>query len=176
MSKNSKTVIGVIILIIAASLIMIATRLYFNKTVSQAISLKENFSCMVDITYGDLSAKASFTKSGQTGFNIAFTAPETLNGVEIICSGNDITIKYMGLTMDIDKNLLPSKAIINCISQVLNFAQLPEELNIVSSTDNTITAKGVAPEGEFEITVEKSTGLPVKITVPDIGFSAVFIQ
>lgn len=117
----------------------------------------EKFSSDINITYGDVSMTAVFTRNLTDEFVIDFVKPEALNPLLLNFKNGICTVDYDGLQFEADFNRFPQTEtgalLINAVSDA---AQGFEIQKLYS--DGIWTYKGTGERGAFTLTQDAESG------------------
>ena len=70
-----------------------------------------DFVCDSKAQYNDLTATGTLTRRTAGTLVLEFSEPETLNGLLAEWNGEKVTLKYLGLSYDVDPATLPESAL-----------------------------------------------------------------
>lgn len=88
-------------------------------------ALPQSYSFKADITHGDLKVKADCTRKKDGGWQIDFTAPDTLGDLSLSCDEDFCTAELGEITQTFDRKKLPLGGTINLLTQMLEQAVKP---------------------------------------------------
>lgn len=102
------------------------------------------FSCVIRTTLNDIeiTANAEYLASGT--INMTFTDPETVNGMQINCTGGEYTVHYKNLELTVSGEKMPFAMLCRSLEECINNAQgtAPEKDENSQSLIYTYTAEG----------------------------------
>ena len=102
------------------------------------------FCCVIRTTLNDIeiTANAEYTASGT--INVTFTAPATVNGMQINCTGGEYTVHYKNLELTVSGDKMPFAMLCRSLEECINNAQgtMPEKDENNESLIYTYTAEG----------------------------------
>lgn len=102
------------------------------------------FSCILRTTLNDIdiTANAEYTASG--AINIEFTAPKTVNGMQINCSDGEYTVHYKNLELTVNGDKMPFNMFCRLLEECINNVQgkAPQNDENGESTVYSYTADG----------------------------------
>lgn len=122
------------------------------------------FRCVIRTTLNDIeiTADAEYMASGT--IQVAFTAPETVKGMQINCMGGEYTVNYKNLELTVSGEKMPFNMLCRSLEECINNAQgtTPEKDENTESLIYTYTAEGhvcrlfVNPETKYfeKVTVD----------------------
>ena len=130
-----------------------------------------NFSCDVDVQYGDMTVKGHLTRSTAGTLCLEITEPATLNGMTMDWNGTDVSIKLHGLTFRVDPETLPQGALGKGLLNALDAA--------LGIKDGQLTETGWSTKGEvggnaFEIFSDPQSGKMLSVSIPSMQLKATF--
>lgn len=126
------------------------------------------------IQNGDNNLKGSAIISSGDNVRLDFISPESLNGVSIECDANgdisSLSLSFSGIKADLPKSTLQNLSLAFCLFS----KELSKDLSKLSkdcfegNDDTGICKVTLQKQGFlFEITYNKDTGIPVKMTAKD---------
>lgn len=102
------------------------------------------FSCVIRTTLNDIeiTANAEYLASGT--INMTFTAPETVKGMQINCTGGEYTVYYKNLELTVSGEKMPFNMVCRGLEECINNAQgtTPQKDENGESLVYTYTAEG----------------------------------
>lgn len=130
-----------------------------RKTLDSArSSLNSAFECDMKMNYDNSEFDARLKRIEPGVWETEFTSPDTLAGVKLMFSGNDVTASYKGLSFTVPKKALPVKSILtNFITTVDTLAAAPELQG--SEKDGVMTVTGETESGTYTLTMDTKSGL-----------------
>ncbi|MBQ8824640.1 MAG: hypothetical protein IJZ64_05340 [Ruminococcus sp.] len=124
-------------------------------TASVSQPLKENFQTGITMELEDLTAEGTLSRYGLGEWNLIFSEPSQLAGVQLAFAEGDVTASYKGLEFSVPQIALPAKSI------MMNFISVIDKL----ATQETI--EGVSDEDGIQVTGELESGNYVLILQDD---------
>ena len=133
----------------------------------------QSFSAIADITYNGLSLTAEIAKSAPNNITLKINSPEQLNGMQFSFDGKDTKVSYYGISFNIPKNTATAKALASAVFSVIN--NISEQSGAdVSEEDGRIIINGKTDQGRYTFTLDKKTGTPVSLSMPDLNLECAF--
>ena len=134
--------------------------------------LSADFVCDFRAAYNDMIAEGTLTRRTAGTLLLEFSKPETLDGLSADWNGEKVTLKYMGLSYDVDPDELPENALgqglLSAFDAVLRGAQIKEE------KDGAVTVTGLSGKASYTYVYDASNGAPLSLTVPSIPLTVTF--
>lgn len=122
---------------------------------SRQNNLDSAFTSEVNITLDKMTAQGNIKRLGDSEWEIEFTAPNTLSGVNITFSQGNVSASYQGLSFSVPKSALPVKAmLVNLIDAVDQNAR-SEELN-GSENEGVFEISGTLESGDYILTIDSN--------------------
>ena len=138
-----------------------------------APDLNKIFTVNAAVESGKFKTEAIISRLGDNMWEAEISSPETLKGIKLSYSGEDITASYMGMSFSVPKNAAPVKGMMTMLFNAIDkSAALPEMPCIEDETTKTFS--GETENGKFEITVDKTTGNLTGFEMPDNDLKVVF--
>ncbi len=111
----------------------------------EELVLPERFSFMADIEYKELSFSCEVIKNGESDYNIKVVDSGLLNGFALNIKGEESTLSYMGVDIDIATKIIPTEMPFLILTALLDY--LSSESCILFSDDG----KSFSMEGNIEL-------------------------
>lgn len=112
-----------------------------GKSACKPVEFDKNLKCHADITEGDAAYSADLERADGAGWKAVFTAPETIEGMEVILSDDNCTINFKELSCSLSKDELPQFGMIDLVTQALDECADKKVTKCVEK-DNVITQQG----------------------------------
>jgi hypothetical protein len=126
-----------------------------------------------NIKYGDLDATAKITRNEKDNWEVEFASPNSLSGVRLCFTGDDVNASYKGLSFSVPKSALPYKALLGTLFTAVD--DLAEKDNIKGEVkDGIVKIEGKADSGNYELGLDAKTGSLKSFEVPDYKASVQF--
>ena len=87
---------------------------------SDPISISTNFSVSCNIEYGEFKSQMFISRLGSGGWEMNFSAPETINGLAVTYENENTNLSYKGLAFSIPREDIPINSIITNITSVFD--------------------------------------------------------
>jgi hypothetical protein len=161
----------------AAALTLAVCSVSCSMPTSGGSSARENglscsFGSPMELTLDDMSAEGEIRRMGDGEWNIEFSSPNTLSGVELSFSEGSVTASYKGLNFSVPKSALPVKAmILNLIEAVDSNAKL-DKLN-GSEKEGLLEITGTLEGGDYILKVD-TDGYISEFEMPNNKLKIVF--
>lgn len=158
-----------------AALILIITAGCENQQKAQETPppLPEKFSSDINVTYGDISMTAVFTRNSANEFTVDFVTPEALNPLSLYFKNGICTVDYDGLKFDADFNRFPQTEtgalLINAISDAVQGFEIQKLYS-----DGIWTYKGTGERGTFTLTQDAESGALIEFRTDGAQLHIVF--
>ncbi|HAE51690.1 MAG TPA: hypothetical protein DCG30_00345 [Ruminococcus sp.] len=161
----------------AAALTLAVCSVSCSMPTSGGSSARENglscsFGSPMELTLDDMNAEGEIRRMGDGEWNIEFSSPNTLSGVELSFSEGSVTASYKGLNFSVPKSALPVKAmILNLIEAVDSNAKL-DKLN-GSEKEGLLEITGTLEGGDYILKVD-TDGYISEFEMPNNKLKIVF--
>lgn len=119
--------------------------------------LTEPFSCTANIITPDIEATGMLSHEGVGCWDIEFSEPSTLSGVNLTFDGVNSEASYKGLSFSIPKDAVPINSMLLCLATAIDEISTSEE-NTATSKDDILTFKGSTDCGDYVLTVDEKSG------------------
>jgi len=127
--------------------------------------LSGNFKTTARVTYRGLAATAEITQDSPESCTVAFLAPDTLNGMSVRFSSEDVEVSYKGLGFSFNPTSLPGASVAKTAVSAINTALRDEGLRL-EQLEGTLSVMGTSDSGEFTLLLEPDSGNLLKLSVP----------
>lgn len=123
------------------------------------------FSTAATITYGDFEAQAKVSRLGSDLWEVEFATPQTLAGVKLSYTGEDITASYLGLSFSIPKTAAPVKSMLTMIFKAVDKSAVGVDMPC-EEKDGVMIYSGTGDFGDFTLSMDQATGNLVSFEMP----------
>lgn len=112
--------------------------------------LNTSFTTGITMELDEMTAEGTMQRVGESEWNVSFSEPTQLAGVQLDFLDGEVTASYKGLAFSVPQTALPAKSIL--YQFILAVDQLAEEsaLQGISSEDG-VTLKGELEAGNYEL-------------------------
>lgn len=131
-----------------------------------------DFVCEFRAEYNDLAATGTLTRRTAGTLLLEFSEPETLNGLSAEWDGEKVTLKYLGLSYDVDPAKLPENALGEGLLTAFDTALRGEGER--QEADDKVTVKGLSGNIEYTYVYNAISGAPLSLSVPAIPLTVTF--
>lgn len=102
------------------------------------------FCCVIRTTLNDIEITADTEYLASGTINMTFTAPETVNGMQINCTGGEYTVHYKNLELTVSGDKMPFNMVCRGLEECISNAQgkTPTKDENSESLIYTYTAEG----------------------------------
>ena len=105
-----------------------------------------DFICDIRATYRQLTVAGTLTRHSAGTLQLAFSEPETLDGLSILWDGNTVTLSMYGLSFSTDPKDIPESALGQELMTVFDDA-LRGDLTARQGDNDTMIFEGTTPSG-----------------------------
>lgn len=134
----------------------------------------EGFTCTVQAVYRDMTVAGTLTREIAGTLTLAFTEPETLNGLTACWNGETVTLSMYGLEFSVDPATVPESALGEEIITAFDTALRGEGERTIE--DGKLIVSGNGQNGAYTLTFDAETGEPLSLSVPSLPLSATFFD
>lgn len=129
-------------------------------------TLAKNYAFDAKVEWQEEDAVIKVEKTGPEEMKVTFLEPEALKDLVAALSGEDVTLSYRGMKMDLGMYDIPAQSILPVLWDLLS-AKSTKSLK-VTEKDDTVKADGSLYMTGFTITFDKKTMNLQKIEVPEL--------
>ena len=144
-----------------------------NKT-SRKNGLNVAFQATVAIKLDRLEAEGTVKRFGDGMWEIEFSSPNTLSGVNLAFNGGNVVASYKGLSFSVPQSALPVKAMMLNLIKVVDTQARLDELNGVEK-DGMLEISDKLDSGEYTLIVDKN-GILVGFEMPNNKLTMTFTE
>lgn len=87
---------------------------------TELVKVDENFSGKAVITVDGTEYSADIQRGGADMWQWEFSAPQTVEGMAISCSGNSARLEFMGLSYETDRDNIPESSAVTLTSAAID--------------------------------------------------------
>ena len=120
-----------------------------ESTEVKPVKLAEDYKTPAEFTIDGTEYVASFTRGGADMWECEITAPETVSGMVITCSGESARLEYKGLTYETDRGKIPESSAITMTAAVLDKLISQKGVTYLKNDKGDITATGQIKGQDF---------------------------
>ena len=131
------------------------------------------FDAEATITMKDLVLTADINRTEPGQATIRITEPKNLSGMNFSYDGDDITVSYMGFSVQLDGNSKLVSNVASLIVSALDKAASPSGVD-VSMEEDALLVSGESDSGKFSIRLDKENGSIISVQVPEVDFECRF--
>ncbi len=142
---------------------------------ADAVDLNRLYSVTAEISYNGFNSTASLSRLGNGAWDINFTAPETISGMNITYVNETAEVTYKGLSFSIPKEEVPLSSIGEILTKVLDNAATASDTQYTEKNDK-IKVKGETAGNKYELTVDKKSGAILNLEIEAIKLDASFTE
>lgn len=132
--------------------------------------LSVDFSCDFRAEYQSLTVAGTLTRHTAGTLQLTFTEPETLRDVSADWNGENVSLRYMGLSFSADA--LPERALGDQLIHAFDAAFSGEGER--EQNDETVTLNGTSSGKPFTYIYDSESGKPLSLSVPSLPLTVTF--
>ena len=131
-----------------------------------------DFSCNVRAVYDGLAVTGTLVRRSAGTLELAFTSPETLNGLTAVWDGEDVTLQMHGLSFSVNADALPEQALGEGVLAALDSAL--DKTMTPKLEGDTAVYEGTVEQGTYTLVCDKTSGKPLSLTMPSLQLQVTF--
>ncbi len=131
-----------------------------------------DFVCEFRAQYNDLTATGTLTRRTAGTLLLEFSEPETLSGLSAEWDGEKVTLKYLGLSYDVDPATLPENALGEGLLSAFDTALRGEGEQ--QEQDGKVTVTGLSGNAAYTYVYDAKSGAPLSLSIPSIPLTVTF--
>lgn len=132
-----------------------------------------NYETTANIVYRGLEATASIAQSTPESCRVAFSAPDTVEGMELTFARDSVGVAYKGLSFQFDPGSVPSGAVARIAVEAIGKAMRDEGVEL-RQTESGLELCGALDAGEFTLRLDAESGNLLKLSVPSEDLEITF--
>lgn len=140
---------------ILLSMCLVSCSAPMQTTQSRQNNLASPFSSEITLTLDKLTAEGSLKRYGDSEWEVEFSSPNTLSGVNLSFSQGSVNASYKGLSFSVPKSALPVKAMLVNLIDAVDTNARSEELK-GSENEGMLEISGSLEGGDYILTVDGS--------------------
>lgn len=140
---------------ILLSMCLVSCSAPMQTTQSRQNNLALPFSSEITLTLDKLTAEGSLKRYGDSEWEVEFSSPNTLSGVNLAFSQGSVNASYKGLSFSVPKSALPVKAMLVNLIDAVDTNARSEELK-GSENEGMLEISGSLEGGDYILTVDGS--------------------
>ncbi|MDE6150229.1 MAG: hypothetical protein K2F81_09120 [Ruminococcus sp.] len=134
-----------------------------GKSECQPIELDGNYKCHADITQEEITYSADFERADGAGWKAVFTAPETIEGMEISLFNDSCTLNFKELSYTASREELPQFGIVDLVTSALDECAKRQGMECIKDGD-TVTQTGEVKGLDFKAEFKENKLVSLDIT------------
>ena len=129
----------------------------------------KGFTCQIAMQYRDLALKGQLSRQEDGRLLLTFSEPSSLCNVAIGCDGEKLTMELAGMSIAVDPEKVPHRALIACLQRA--FSQ--KTASVRTGSEGLVVEAG---DGGTACTLvcDLTTGLPRSLSMPEEELEAAF--
>lgn len=127
--------------------------------------LQQPFLVDAKVTVDQTQAEASISRYGEQAWDVTFSQPDSLAGVQLAFLDGQVTASYKGLSFSVPQSAMPVKSMLTIFIEVVGELDGKEELDCVKDGD-TCVVEGSVEQGNYTLTLDQQ-GVPLKFEMPN---------
>lgn len=127
--------------------------------------LQQPFLVDAKVTVDQTQAEASISRYGEQAWDVTFSQPDSLAGVQLAFLDGQVTASYKGLSFSVPQSAMPVKSMLTIFIEVVGELDGKEELDCVKDGD-TCVVEGSVEQGSYTLTLDQQ-GVPLKFEMPN---------
>lgn len=164
MKKRLAALAAAVALCLAAGCDDLGQRVDYDAMVRETLAREYSFTA--DVAYNGTSATVQVKKTGAGDLQLDFTAPPSMEGLSVTAAGEDLTVRFRGMEVDISAYAIPAQSALTLLREVLA-GEKPAKLDI-QEDDQTVTASGSILLTSYDLTFDKETMALTRILIPSV--------
>lgn len=129
-------------------------------------TLAREYSFTAEVAYNGTDATVQVVKTGAGDLQLDFTAPPSMEGLSVTAEGEELTVRFRGMEVDISAYAIPAQSVLTLLREVLA-GEKPAKLDI-QADDETVTASGSILLTSYDLTFDKETMALTRILIPSV--------
>ena len=128
-------------------------------------TLRQNYRFTATFKYEEIEGEALIEKTAEDHLVASISKPATMEGMVITLSGEDVSLAYHTMEIDLSGYQLPTESIVSVLRQIL----AGEGISSVTEESGIVTATGDYVLFHYNVTFDAATMTPLTISVPELA-------
>lgn len=129
------------------------------------VDLRQPFVVDAKVTVDQTQAEASLSRYGDQAWDVTFSQPDSLAGVQLAFLDGQVTASYKGLSFSVPQSAMPVKSMLTIFIDLVGELDGKTELDCVKEGD-TCVVEGSVEQGSYTLTLDQK-GIPLKFEMPN---------
>ena len=134
-----------------------------GSTQCKPVELAEDLAFSCEIKQNEFVYSADFERAGSAGWKAVFTAPETIEGLELAIFNDSCTVNFKGLTYTGSRDEFPELGMVSLITSALDDCISGK----VKCKESGSVVKEIGTVNGLDFEVKLKGGKPVKMEIPE---------
>ncbi len=136
-------------------------------------SLNHSFDAKATIKMGDIEAEADINRTEEGVCTVRLTNPKGLSGMTFSFDQENVTISYMGLSLELDNDSVLTSSMTKAVVASINMAAQPHGVSMALEGDALII-KGTTESGDFTLKLDRSDYSVLTLSIPNLDLECNF--
>ena len=142
---------------------------------SKPVTMSGLYTIKADVTLNDFEATISLNRLGNGVWDVSFTKPDSLSGLDVSYENDNAKVTYKGLAFMVPREDIPINAIVTNLTSVLDDVSYGNKASFTKN-NNKITAKGTTDNGNYKVVFDEKSGKILSLEIEDMDLTADFSE
>lgn len=144
-----------------------------NEQQKVSSNLNRGFDAKATIKMGDIEAEADINRTKEGVCTVELTSPKGLSGMTFSFDQQNITVSYMGLSLELDNDSVLTSSMTKAVVASINMAAEPHGVSMAVEGEALII-KGATESGDFTLKLDRSNYSVLTLSIPNLDLECNF--
>lgn len=144
-----------------------------NEQEKVSSSLSRGFDAKATIKMGDIEAEADINRTKEGVCTVQLTSPKGLSGMTFSFDQKNVTVSYMGLSLELDNDSVLTSSMTKAVVASINMAAEPHGVSMALEGE-ALVIKGTTESGDFTLKLDRSNYSVLTLSIPNLDLECNF--
>ena len=144
-----------------------------NEQQKVASNLNRGFDAKATIKMGDIEAEADINRTKEGVCTVELTSPKGLSGMTFSFDQQNVTVSYMGLSLELDNDSVLTSSMTKAVVASINMAAEPHGVSMAVEGE-ALVIKGTTESGDFTLKLDRSNYSVLTLSIPNLDLECNF--
>lgn len=144
-----------------------------NEQQKVSSSLNQGFDAKATIKMGEIEAEADINRTKEGICTVKLTSPKGLSGMTFSFDRQNVTVSYMGLSLELDNDSVLTSSMTKAVVASINMAAEPHGVSMALEGE-ALVIKGTTESGDFTLKLDRSDYSVLTLSIPNLDLECNF--
>lgn len=144
-----------------------------NEQQKVSSNLNRGFDAKATIKMGDIEAEADINRTKEGVCTVELTSPKGLSGMTFSFDQQNVTVSYMGLSLELDNDSVLTSSMTKAVVASINMAAEPHGVSMAVEGE-ALVIKGATESGDFTLKLDRSNYSVLTLSIPNLDLECNF--